>query len=113
MVIETDDFKVWYDSETATVFFSGSLRLSGTAEYAPISHLLEKVLAQQPQQLKLDLQQLQFLNSSGINMLSKFVINVRKKNTAMEVVGSKDIPWQGKSLKNLQKLMPKLQLAWE
>jgi hypothetical protein len=44
-------------------------------------------------------------------MLSKFIINVRnKKNIQMSVIGSKEISWQSKSLKNLQRLMPSLQL---
>ena len=31
----------------------------------------------------------------------------------MIVRGSKAIPWQGKSLKNLQRLMPSLTLEWD
>jgi len=113
MEIKTKDFTVWYDNETTTVFFSGSLRLRGTTEYAPINKLLNEVIAQKPSQLRLDLHDLKFLNSSGINMFSKFVISVRKKNTIeMELIGSNDISWQGKSLPNLQLLMPKLQLVW-
>jgi hypothetical protein len=39
------------------------------------------------------------------------VIKVRQKGTIQMVVkGSKSIPWQAKSLKNLQRLMPSLQL---
>jgi hypothetical protein len=44
-------------------------------------------------------------------MLSKFIIEVRKKaGVQMAVQGSQGIAWQGKSLKNLQRLMPGLQL---
>jgi hypothetical protein len=44
-------------------------------------------------------------------MLSKFVINVRKKgSSALTVKGSESYPWQNKSLKNLQRLMPNLEL---
>ena len=47
-------------------------------------------------------------------MLSKFVIKVRqKKNVTILVIGSQGIPWQGKSLTNLQRLMPNLTLEWE
>jgi Uncharacterized conserved protein len=42
------------------------------------------------------------------------VIKVRQqKNIQIAVKGSKTIPWQGKSLKNLQRLMPSLQLELE
>jgi hypothetical protein len=69
------------------------------------------------------LRKLEFLNSSGINVLSKFIIKVRqhrerqfKENqpeTAMTVYGSQTIPWQNKSIKNLQRLMPSLELKWD
>ncbi|NET54260.1 MAG: hypothetical protein F6K09_38340, partial [Merismopedia sp. SIO2A8] len=69
---------------------------------------------QQPKVITLDLKKLEFLNSSGISMLSKFVINVRKKNASqIQVKGSTSIPWQSKSLKNLKRLMPKLELVLE
>jgi hypothetical protein len=68
----------------------------------------------EPPKITLNLQKLEFLNSSGINVLSKFVIKVRQKGTMQMVVqGSKTIPWQGKSLKNLQRLMPSLQLEFD
>ncbi|WP_199325126.1 hypothetical protein [Phormidium sp. FACHB-1136] len=90
------------------------LRLSGAGEYDPIITILNQALDNAPDQLTLDLQKLEFLNSSGINMLSKFVIKVRQHNQMKLVVkGSKDIPWQGKSLKNLERLMPGLQLGIE
>jgi hypothetical protein len=47
-------------------------------------------------------------------MLSKFVIGFRKrKNVQLVVIGSKNIPWQAKSLKNLEKLLPGLKLQVE
>ena len=50
------------------------------AEYAPIFDLLNNACALKPAQpLTLDLRQLEFLNSSGIAMLSKFVIGVRNE----------------------------------
>lgn len=111
MEIKTEDYRICYDPTTTTVSFVGSLRLSGPAEYAPIVQLLGSIASLEPAKITLDLQQLEFLNSSGINMLSKFIIEVRKKaRLQMAVQGSQRIAWQGKSLKNLQRLMPSLQL---
>ncbi len=111
MEIKTEDYRICYDPSTATVSFVGSLRLSGPAEYAPIVQLLSKVASVEPAKITLNLQQLEFLNSSGINMLSKFIIEVRKQaRVQMAVQGSQRIAWQGKSLKNFQRLMPGLQL---
>ena len=111
MEIKTEDYSIWYDSVTETTIFQGSLRLSGMEEYAPIVKLLNDLVDSEPPKITLNLRELEFLNSSGINVLSKFVINVRQKESMQMIVqGSKNIPWQSKSLKNLQRLMPSLQL---
>ena len=114
MEIQANDYRIGYDLAEATVTCQGSLRLSGMEEYEPIIQFLNDVAETEPPQIVLDLRQLQFLNSSGINMLSKFAIKVRQKgNIQMLIKGSKQIPWQGKSLRNLVRLMPTLQLELE
>ena len=111
MEIKDKNYSIWHDKTTKTVIFQGSLRLSGSQEYAPIAELLNSIARQEPPTITLDLRELKFLNSSGINLLSKFVIDVRnKKNIQIIVIGSTDIRWQEKSLKNLQRLMPSLKL---
>lgn len=108
---KTEDYEVCYKRETQTIVLSGSLRLSGLEDTNPVIKLLNDVLDEEPENLIFDLQNLEFLNSSGINMLSKFVIKVRQKqNVALKILASYKIPWQGKSLKNLQKLLPSLEL---
>ena len=79
MEINTESYNVWYDATNQTIFLKGSLRLSGTEEYKSIVELLNSVVDRGPSIITLNLEKLEFLNSSGINMLSKFVINVRKK----------------------------------
>lgn len=112
--IKGDDFNISYESQTKTLSFQGSLRLGGAQSYQPVMELLNGVQAEHPELITLDLKDLQFLNSSGISMISKFVINVRKQNISkMLVKGSSTIPWQSKSLKNLKRLMPTLQLVLE
>lgn len=114
MEINTKDYSILYDSVTETVTCCGSFRLSQMEEYAPIVQLLNEVADGEPKIITLDLRKLEFLNSSGINIISKFVIKVRQqKNIQIAVKGSKQIPWQGKSLKNLQRLMPTLSLELE
>jgi len=114
MDIKTDDYQVAYNPETSLVICKGSFLLSGTEEYAPILDLLNSAAEQQKEKLILDLRELEFLNSSGINTLTKFVINVRNKETLNLVVeGHEHIPWQVRLLKNLQRLMPALVLKLE
>lgn len=112
--VQTEDYQVCYNRETHTIQLSGSLRLSGLEETNPVIKLLNDVLNEEPNHLIFDLRDLEFLNSSGINMLSKFVIKVRQKqNISLKFLASSEIPWQGKSLKNLQRLLPSLQLEIE
>ena len=114
MEINTENYRVKYDETSHNIIFDGSLRLNGSAEYASISELLDYVARQEPEKIVLDLRELSFLNSSGISILSKFTMKVRKcKNIQMVVIGAKKNPWQGKSLKNLQRLMPSLKLEFE
>jgi hypothetical protein len=114
MEIKTDDYSVFYEPTTATVNFQGLLRLPGIPEYEPIVQLLNDVTEQEPSTIIMNLQELKFLNSSGMSVLSRFVIGVRKKKTVQLVVkGSQGIPWQEKSLNNWQRLMPTLTLEWE
>jgi hypothetical protein len=113
MEVKGENYRVWCEQLDTIVYCQGSLRLAGTEEYAPIAQILENVINKAPKQITLNLCQLEFLNSSGINVLSKFVIKVRQKETINIIVqGSESIPWQGKSLKNLQRLMPSLKLEW-
>jgi hypothetical protein len=110
MEISHDDYQVQYDEAASTVRCSGSFRLHGD-EYKPVLDLLGHAADAKPATLTLDVRELQFLNSSGINTLSKFILQVRKHNVSQVVVqGSARFPWQEKSLKNLQRLLPALRL---
>jgi hypothetical protein len=110
MNIQGKDYSVEYDFETAVVVMKGLLRLAGLPEYQPIMDLLVDALNQNSQ-LTIDLRELEFLNSSGISMLSMFVVKARNQGSAqLTLRGSNAILWQTKSLRNLQRLMPGLSL---
>ncbi|HEY9297574.1 MAG TPA: hypothetical protein VIQ31_14640 [Phormidium sp.] len=112
MEIKTDDYRIWHDPGTSTVFFRGFLRLAGMEEYRPVMELLLTVIEKTPN-FTINLRELEFLNSSGISMLSMFVIKVREKgNVNLVLQGSDQIVWQTKSLKNLQRLMPGIKLEF-
>ncbi len=108
-----EGYAVEFHPEQDCVRMSGALRLGGLAEYGPISAMLEDALNGR-ERLVLDLSELEFLNSSGIATLSKFVILARNHgDCALVICGSRDIAWQGKSLNNLKRLMPALELRFE
>lgn len=97
--------------EKNVVVIRGSLRLNGTTEYAPVAALLEEALGAGP--LTIDLRELQFLNSSGITILMRFAIKVREVSGSLLLLGSKKIPWQGKSLHNLKRVFPAIRIELE
>ena len=111
-IIEGEGYTVEYNEGTETVAFRGTMRLKTSADYAPINQLLTRAYnAAGEGKLTLDFRQLQFLNSSGINTVSRFVIVSRKQNTAsLAVLGSKDVYWQQKSLTNLQRLWKNVEI---
>lgn len=110
--ISRPDYQVTYDPATATVVCTGTFRMQGE-EYEPILAMLTEAVEAKSALLTLDLRGLEFLNDSGINTLSKFVLQVRKQNVSKLVIhGSDTYPWQRKSLKNLERLLPGLQLEW-
>ncbi len=111
--VREDDYCIRYEASSTTVLFEGKLSLRDPSEYTPMTDLLEEVLDTEPTHLTLDLQKLEFLNSSGIRVLSKFVSSLKKKKSDIQltILGSTQIAWQGKSLKNLQKFLPSLILT--
>ena len=114
MKVSGEGYQVIYEPRTTTITCQGLFRLQGLEGYAPVTELLNTVADQKPESITLDLRGIRFLNSSGINTISKFVIRVRNHNVSQLVIqGTSHIPWQTRSLKGLQRLMPKLKLEFE
>ena len=113
--IESIDYSVVLTPNTSTVVMQGSLRLNAAPEYEPIAQLLDQALAlagTSSKLLVLDLTSLKFLNSSGINLLYQFVLRVKKQGeVGLKVLGSSANTWQPKSLNNLVKFMPSVELS--
>lgn len=111
--ITGDEYAIEHNDSNHVVSFKGTIRLQTTEDYTPIVDLLQAAHdAAGTDKLTLDFRQLQFLNSSGINVISKFVIAARKQDKInLVVLGSQDIYWQQKSLSNLARLWPKVQVS--
>ncbi|GGG21616.1 MULTISPECIES: slr1659 superfamily regulator [Rhizobium] len=109
MEIRDENFRIWAENEC--VYFDGVLRLAGPDAYAPIYSLAAAALHENNGRVIFDLTGLEFLNSSGINLLAKLTIEARKQSDVQLVIrGTAQYPWQSKSLPNLKKLFPQLDL---
>lgn len=111
--VSSPEYSVEYNTGSHTISFIGTIRLQTNDEYAPTMALLQAVHDELDAQttLILDFRQLRFLNSSGINTISRFVIKARKADkVAIKVLGNQEIYWQQKTLVNLQRLWPTLQI---
>lgn len=113
--IEGLKYLICYDEATETIIFSGKLRLDNAgAILDQIVDLFDQILAKEPNQIILDVRQLEFLNSLGISTISKFIIKIRNKKCIHVIVkASNKFSWQNKSIVNLKKMMPTLSLEWE
>jgi hypothetical protein len=109
MEIKGEDYLVSFNEPKSAVEFFGTIRLRDSSDYKAIGELLEAAWQRAPEELVMDFRNLQFLNSAGINTISKFVIIARgRERGALKVLGNQQIAWQQKSLHNLQKLWPKV-----
>jgi hypothetical protein len=109
--IHGESFDIRLEEENSTIRFKGALRLCGTDDYAPILDMLKETLASPAMPIVLDLRELDFLNSSGITMLSRFVMEARDRpGIDVQVLASETVPWHARSLRNLQRLMPSLSI---
>ncbi|EIJ44305.1 hypothetical protein BegalDRAFT_3495 [Beggiatoa alba B18LD] len=111
--IKDDKYMVVYQPEQANIIFSGSFMLNGTSAYEPILELMKTAAEEQTiNPLTIDIRQLQFINSSGINMMTKFVMyitEVKQLKTEVILLITQTTTWQRKLSINLQRLMPSLQ----
>ena len=101
--IKTTEFVVTYDPETATVVFQGILRVHGYTSYLPIERLLSDIVAQKPPTITLDIHALEFINSSGIDVLYRFAYKAHSQARSQLVVRrlAQGGPWQERLVRTI------------
>ena len=93
-IINGESFEIRLEDDNSTVFFKGALRLSGAEDYAPILELLKETLIHPEASIVLDLRELDFLNSSGITMFSRFVVEARDQaGIILQILASEAVPF--------------------
>ncbi|MDA1353783.1 MAG: hypothetical protein O3A01_04840 [bacterium] len=109
MINETEDYKVIVDEDGSEAFISGIMRLQSPSAYEKpfegIINTLDKC-----ENLLINIEELAFLNSSGISSLARIVLKARQLNVSLIIKCKQEIPWQEKTLTSLAKLYPSLEI---
>lgn len=114
MKITAGDSILTFTEQEQTAVLEGSMRLANLTEYDVVLEFLNNISEKINDTLILDLRELKFLNSSGITTLSMFILDKKKLNKPkIVVIGSNQISWQEKSLKNFNKLWNEVQIKIE
>ena len=112
--ISENKYSITYDPENALLVFSGALLLNSATEYEPILQLLkDSADSQEPNKLDIDLYNLSFMNSSGLNMITKFIMyfnEVKRYKLQLSIIINKNIIWQEKLCANMKKLLSSLNI---
>jgi hypothetical protein len=113
MQLNGEDFSIVFDNNKNVVDFSGSIRLESMNEYQKIAQFLLDIHELSLPNLTLDFKKVEFLNSSGIAMLCKFILDVKKIDKMdILVIGNEKILWQKKSFSNLKLLWDKVDVKF-
>lgn len=112
MEIREREYQVSYDAGSARLAIAGTIRLLNK-DYKDIRALFDQVLFLNPPRLEIDLRGLRMLNSSGVNTLSRFVIDLRGRATAVRFIGSRGDAFQQKTLMMMHHLLPRATVTSE
>jgi hypothetical protein len=132
MELQGEKYYIKYEPSQGTLELEGTLRLYGASgyfslegfqqhlsgahaeatpsaspSYECLKDILDELVTLKPSSIVLHLQKLQNLNSSVINLLSKFALSIYTETTSqLTIYAKQELPWQIKMLKNIQKLNP-------
>ncbi len=102
MRTETADFVIDCGADQAVL--RGVLRLPSPSAYEGPFEGIHKGLAAASTRYVVDICGVKFMNSSGITAISRLVLLARTLEKDLVFVGSSSIPWQGKTIRSLQRL---------
>lgn len=114
MKLVGENYRIWFENRNNVIYFEGSLRLWDPMDYQKIHQFMMDIHELDIRELSLNFVKLDFLNSSGISTLCKFILDIKKTNkVCLNITGNEKILWQKKSFENLTKLWEKIVLKFE
>jgi hypothetical protein len=82
-------------------------------EGEPVTELLNQIAETAPENVWLDFEQLQVMNSTGLSILTKFMIKMRDRQTTKVILRASDKHfWQRDLITGLQRFLPESDLQW-
>lgn len=108
---EPDTFTIEIIEGENGVVLKGAMRLQSPTAYETPFNPIVLGIQSASSPYKIDIKDLEFLNSSGVTALARIVLLARQSDKALLIVCSDQIPWQNKTVSSLQKLHPKLEIV--
>jgi hypothetical protein len=110
--IKNEAYSVTYDPASATVVFQGVLRVHSYTSYLPLERLLNDVVALKPPVITLDIHELTFINSSGIDVIYRFAYKASSQAHSDLIVRrlASGAPWQERLVRTIEVMAPNLQV---
>lgn len=113
MEFNTDQCRVCFDEASNTLSFSGRLRSVDAEVFTRLDEFLHKASQISKLSMIWDVRALQDLNSAGLGVLYRFVSSKRDNSDyALRIKANSKVYWQDRSLPNLKKMMPRMQLEF-
>lgn len=112
---KTGNYRILLDPDNSAIILKGTIRFWDPKEYLKLKDTLLNLYREHNQALmKLDLSQLQYLNSSSINMICKFIFDLKDNCPGgIEIIGNDKMTWQKRSFMNFRKLWNKVNISFK
>ena len=112
MIIKTEEYSInCTESNKANII--GSMRLPSPLSYENLFEPIKNKIEKSSESYTIDVQNLNYLNSSGLTALARILILGRSLKKPITLLANNNIPWQKKSLLSLEKLWNEIKIEFK
>ena len=113
MEFKTDIFSACYNEESNTVSLQGCIRSGDPEIYKQLDNVFQDAQKNNKLSLIWDLRALNDISSAGLGVLYRFAASKREnKDFALRIKANSSVYWQERSLPNIKKFLPSVQLEY-
>ena len=88
----------------------GAMRLPFPTSYEVPFDPIRKGIENAEERYTINIRDLEYLNSSGVSAFGRLFVSARKSHVQLDILASREVPWQTKGLSTLQKLWDGIEL---